>query len=384
MTHQQLDTHQLDAVYSPQELFSHLEELTVLEQTELARCEDVIERGIGTFMEVGTALLEIRDSRLYREQYGTFEEYCRERWGFNRDYANKLIRATNVMENLDTASIQIPMSEAQVRPLTALTPDDQRLAWQLVTDTAPNGKVPAAHVQSVVTVLKDIQASGAVDPGTGEMLPIADAVKAAITEETYERMKRQEAYIAEKQTGRQKPKTNRAGDEYEPQGFDACQTPPYAVDPLLPYLDPDWTIWEPAAGEKLLVEAFYDSGFKSVVISDILTGQNFFDYLPDERWDCLITNPPYSLKYRWLERCYALGKPFALLLPVETLGAQTAQNQFRQYGVEVVFLDKRINFKMINIGWEGSAAQFPVAWFTWGFDIGQQMTFARLNRVDHE
>jgi hypothetical protein len=36
------------------------------------------------------------------------------------------------------------------------------------------------------------------------------------------------------------------------------------------------------------------------------------------------------------------------------------------------------------IGWEGSAAQFPVAWFTWGLDLGQQMTFARLARADHE
>jgi len=25
-------------------------------------------------------------------------------------------------------------------------------------------------------------------------------------------------------------------DIYEPKGMDACQTPPYAVDPLLPYL----------------------------------------------------------------------------------------------------------------------------------------------------
>lgn len=179
--------------------------------------------------------------------------------------------------------------------------------------------------------------------------------------------------------GRQKPKTNRAGDQYVPQGFDACQTPPYAIDPLLPYLDEGWTIWEPACGEGLLVEALYDSSFKTVVGTDLLTGRNFFDYEPDN-WDCLVTNPPYSIKYDWLERCYSLGKPFALLLPVETLGAKTAQVFFRENGLEVIFLDQRINFKMPNIGWDGSAAQFPVAWFTWGLEIGQQMTFAQVNR----
>jgi hypothetical protein len=183
-------------------------------------------------------------------------------------------------------------------------------------------------------------------------------------------------------TGRQKPKINRAGNAYEPQGFDACQTPGYAIDPLLPYLNRDWTIWEPARGEGLIVEALYDSSFYNVLESDLLTGQNFFDYAPAEHWDCLVTNPPYSLKYRWLERCYELGKPFALLLPVETLGAKTAQAFFRTAGIEVIFLDRRVNFKMPNIGWEGSAAQFPVAWFTWGLNIGRQMTFAELTRND--
>jgi hypothetical protein len=49
-------------------------------QKALAQCEGVIERGMKSFIEVGTALLKIRDERLYRENYGTFEEYCRKRW----------------------------------------------------------------------------------------------------------------------------------------------------------------------------------------------------------------------------------------------------------------------------------------------------------------
>lgn len=183
--------------------------------------------------------------------------------------------------------------------------------------------------------------------------------------------------LANESNGRQKPKTNRAGDLYVPQGFDACQTPPAAIDPLLPFLDVSWTVWEPACGEGLLVEALYDSGFHDVEISDLLTGKNFFEYAPTS-WDCLVTNPPYSIKYKWLERCYQLGKPFALLLPVETLGAATAQVLFREYGVELILLDKRVNFKMPNKGWDGGGAQFPVAWFTWGLGIGQQLTFGRL------
>lgn len=185
-------------------------------------------------------------------------------------------------------------------------------------------------------------------------------------------------------------KVTRAANEYEPQGFDACQTPAYALDPLIPYLDGHLTFWEPAAGEGLLVEALYDSDINDgtvvgVITSDILTGQNFFDYQPEHEWDCIVTNPPFSLKFPWLKRCYELGKPFALLLPVETLGTKTAQDMFREYGVEVILMDKRVNFKMPNKGWEGGGAQFPVAWFTWGLNIGSPLTFARLEtNVDPE
>ncbi len=172
-----------------------------------------------------------------------------------------------------------------------------------------------------------------------------------------------------------KPKTNRAGDAYVPQRFDSCQTPPHALEPLLPYIDKRWTVWEPAAGEGLLADTLLMNARVKVVESDILTGQNFFEYEP-EQWDCIITNPPYSIKYLWIERCYKLGKPFALLMPVETLGAKAAQKWF-SVGVEVIFFERRINFKMPNKGWNGSAAQFPVAWFTWQFNLPRQMVFSR-------
>lgn len=173
-----------------------------------------------------------------------------------------------------------------------------------------------------------------------------------------------------------KPKINRAGDIYQPQGFDACQTPPAAVEPLIAHLSEDWIVWEPACGEGMIVEALYKAGH-DVVGSDILQGCNFFEHEP-EHWDCLVTNPPYSIKYQWLERCYALGKPFALLLPVETLGAQRAQALFIEHGVQIILFDKRVNFKMPNVGWEGSSAQFPTAWFTWGLDLETQIVFAKL------
>jgi hypothetical protein len=351
--------------------------ITPTEQYALHNHEQVIERGLATFHEVGTALLAIRDERLYRARYGTFEEYCQDKWSMTPQHAGRLIGAAEVMATLEPIGFQRPDNERQVRELAKVAPEAQLAAWAAAIETAPDGKVTANHMAVVAHVFEEMLNTGAIDPGDGIAIATSDVVKAAVTEETYERMMRQQEYTRK---GKDKPKTNRAGDASTPQGFDACQTPAYALDPLLPYLNPVWLLWEPAQGEGLLVEGLYDAGYKQdqVAIGDLLTGQNFFDYEPSA-WDCLVTNPPYSIKYDWLRRCYDLGKPFALLLPVETLGAKTAQEFFRLYGVQVIFMDKRINFKMPNIGFEGSAAQFPVAWFTWQLDLESDMRFANVN-----
>src|SRR5215831_14066397 len=48
------------------------------ETKELNRCEEVLRLGLGTFFEVGNALLTIRDLRLYRQTHPNFESYCHE------------------------------------------------------------------------------------------------------------------------------------------------------------------------------------------------------------------------------------------------------------------------------------------------------------------
>jgi len=62
----------------------------------LAELEKTIARGKKTFVEVGLALAEIRDLRLYRREYSGFEEYCREKWGWSRQHAYRLIEAAPI------------------------------------------------------------------------------------------------------------------------------------------------------------------------------------------------------------------------------------------------------------------------------------------------
>jgi hypothetical protein len=123
---------------SASQLQLHDDEALALEQHEA-----VIERGINTFIEVGEALLHIRDERLYRATHTTFEEYCRERWNMSRPRAYQLIDAANIAANLSTGvDIAAPTSERQVRPLAPLSPEDQRTVWAQAVEES-NGEQPA-------------------------------------------------------------------------------------------------------------------------------------------------------------------------------------------------------------------------------------------------
>jgi len=158
---------------------------------------------------------------------------------------------------------------------------------------------------------------------------------------------------------------------YAPDDF---QTPPIALKPLMRYLPADWTIWECAEGKGYLTTALRQASY-IVIGTDILTGQDFLRWQP-EQYDCIVTNPPYSIKHKFLARCYQLRKPFALLLPLTTLETRTRQDLFRRYGVEIILFDKRINFHLPS-GKE-SKNWFATAWFTNGLNIGQQLTFTHL------
>lgn len=105
-----------------------------------------------------------------------------------------------------------------------------------------------------------------------------------------------------------KPKRTYSAGKRKPTKQDSCQTPAYALDPLLPYLNRSSVIWEPACGEGYLVNALRDSGFTRVITSDILFGQDFFEYVPAEPFEVLITNPPYiARKVGKHERKHNLG-----------------------------------------------------------------------------
>ena len=68
----------------------------------LVELEAVIEAGLPHFIAVGNALLEIRDSRLYKETHGSFGAYVVERWQFSRQAAQAYITAAETAQSVNT------------------------------------------------------------------------------------------------------------------------------------------------------------------------------------------------------------------------------------------------------------------------------------------
>jgi hypothetical protein len=129
----------------------------------LPELERVIERGQQTFIEVGRALLEIRDRRLYRETHATFEAYCRERWGWSRRHANRQIEAARVVDAVGPVGPK-PESERQARAmLDRLEPEERKAVREGTTSPRtvqkmtepirrPKRETPDEHTQVIELV----------------------------------------------------------------------------------------------------------------------------------------------------------------------------------------------------------------------------------------
>lgn len=127
------------------------EQISNAEQNELANCEEVIASGLQTFFEVGQCLAHIRDRRLYRREFATFEEYCRRRWDMSKIHAYRLLHGAAVRSELSRQGISpLPDAESQVRPLTNLPAKQQSQAWIRAVERAKDHRVTAKLVHESV------------------------------------------------------------------------------------------------------------------------------------------------------------------------------------------------------------------------------------------
>lgn len=138
---------------------------------------------------------------------------------------------------------------------------------------------------------------------------------------------------------------------------DELYTPVEAIKPIMKYLNKDWTYWECTDyGKSNITKMLKLGGYK--VVSTKKQDLNFLTDKPNFAFDCIITNPPYSLKDEFLTKAYEYNKPFMFLLPITAIEGVERNKLYREYGLELIVLDRRINYmKTKKNNW------FNTSWF---------------------
>ena len=164
--------------------------LSLSDISRLGELEKLIETGQQTFMKVGLAILEIRDHRLYRKDYDTFEVYCRERWGWEKSHSHRLMDAAKVVnalppplaaqipnENTARALAKVPVGERTTvvenvvksnLPISSTSIKQEVEHQQVTTKTSPMGEV----LKCKVSPYTRLDATGYIIPP--KILPLWD------------------------------------------------------------------------------------------------------------------------------------------------------------------------------------------------------------------
>lgn len=127
---------------------------------------------------------------------------------------------------------------------------------------------------------------------------------------------------------------------------DEFYTPEYAVRPILEFIRPGSVVWCPFDTEKSLYVKMLTTHGCKVYYSHVDMGLDFFQTLPPNNCDVIVSNPPYSLKGQVFDRLFKLGIPFAMLVGIVGLfESQFRFNLFQNNDFEIMYFNKRIAYK---------------------------------------
>lgn len=145
---------------------------------------------------------------------------------------------------------------------------------------------------------------------------------------------------------------------------DECYTPDYAVDAILEFIPENKIIWCPFDTEE---SEFVKQISKQnpLVYSHISTGQDFFNYEPDN-WDIIISNPPFTNKRKYFERALSFNKPFALIMSNTWLNDSAPKQLFKNKDLQLLMFDKRMKFISPD-GRLNNKITFSSSYYCWNF-----------------
>lgn len=132
----------------------------------LKQLKTVVSKGLDTTIEVGIALREIRDRKLFLEECGSFQEFCEKNWNVTRQRAYQLIDSADVVASLPPSVSTMVVTERAARALQDV-PEAQRA--EVVERAAETGHVNGA---SITQAARSMQSDAvAVFDKTGMEIP---------------------------------------------------------------------------------------------------------------------------------------------------------------------------------------------------------------------
>ena len=155
---------------------------------------------------------------------------------------------------------------------------------------------------------------------------------------------------------------------------DECMTPKYAVIPIVKYLPKDKIIWCPFDKEDSEFAITLKEQGYNVVISHIDDGKDFYTYEP-EKWDIIVSNPPFTNKRKIFERALSFNKPFALIMSNTWFNDSAPKQLFSEKDLQLLMFDKRIKFS--NNGIVNNKITFSSSYFCYDL-LPKQIIMERL------
>lgn len=157
---------------------------------------------------------------------------------------------------------------------------------------------------------------------------------------------------------------------------DDCITLDYGVKPIIKYIPKDYVVWCPFdTKDSEFVKQIKNNGNK-VIYSSIVEGKDFYTYEPEEHWDCIISNPPFTNKRGIFERALSFGKPFALIMTNTWLNDSAPKQLFKDKDLQLLMFDKRMKF--MNNGEIQNKITFSSSYFCYKF-LPKQIIMEELN-----
>jgi hypothetical protein len=135
--------------------------LSEKEANKLERCEGTLKKFSNWIVEAGEALYTIQEEKLYRQDFKTFEDYIKDKWGMSDQSAYNAIKrykAQHLLEKSDDVELKPQPSSKAVTMIAAAIkdPDQQKRVFQKAIEKAVENKTLDKDDKQRVDIPTDI------------------------------------------------------------------------------------------------------------------------------------------------------------------------------------------------------------------------------------